>query len=40
MHGDGLERPPSEDPEDGGNGDSGQQEEHGSGAEQSEEKAE
>ena len=33
------ERPPSEDPEDGGNGDSGQQDEHGSGDEQSEEQA-
>ena len=40
MHDNETERPPSEAPEDGGNGDSGQQEEHGSGNEQSEEKAE
>ena len=39
MHGTHAERPPSEEPETGGNGDSGQQDEHGSGDEQSEEKA-
>ena len=40
MRGDELERPPSEEPDKGGNGDSGQQEEDGSGDEQSEEQAE
>jgi hypothetical protein len=35
-----TERPPGEEPADGGNGESGQQEEQGSGDEQSEEEAE